>query len=171
MLNALKNRTGLALALLLLGGSAALAEDRSGCVERALTDPPRAVIDCDGLLIEAEAFGAEFGALPQQGEAGTTLEISGRAVLIEVTPGTEPFQILTPQAIASVRGTRFVVDATDSMTSVFVAEGHVAVTRRDGADPVELRAGEGVEVVADAPLVAKRWPEDKVARLFARFGQ
>lgn len=171
MLTVLKNCAGLCVAILLLGSSAALAEDLGGCVERALTDPPRRVIDCGGLLIEAEAFDAEFGALPQQGDAGTSLDISGRAVLVEVEPGTEPFQILTPQAIASVRGTRFVVDASDVKTSVFVARGRVAVTRRDGSGLVELHVGEGVEVVAGEPLVAKRWPEDKVARLFARFGR
>jgi len=171
MLNALSFCVGLALVFVVLGSGSTHAEDREGCTERALADPPRTVIDCNGLLIEAEAFSAAFSTLPQRDAAGTSLEITDRAVLIELEPGTEPFQILTPQAIASVRGTQFVVDAAANLTRVFVIDGHVAVTRRDGADEAQLYAGDGIELEENAPLAVKRWPDQKVARLLARFGR
>ena len=61
--------------------------------------------------------------------------------------GRGGFQILTPHAIASVRGTQWAVDVGATRTSVFVERGQSSrcarprVPRRDA-----LRAGEGVDV-------------------------
>ena len=143
-----------------------------GCTPRQADNPPRVVFDCaGGLTIEAEGA-AELGLAPGNRSPGRTLELEDGAALIEVTPGRrKTFQIRTPHAIASVRGTVYAVDVTDLSTSVFVVRGRVRVTRRSGRAGVMLRAGEGTEVSADKPIVARRWDTAKVSALLARFGR
>jgi len=85
--------------------------------------------------------------------------------------GGNRFQVITPQAIAAVRGTRWAVDAADAKTSVFVVEGRVAVGRRKGSHSVTLGPGEGVDVEAAGPLTIKRWPAARVQALMARLGR
>ena len=101
------------------------------------------------------------------------VQLDGKAVLIEVPPrsGANRFQVITPQAIAAVRGTRWAVDVAESKTSVFVVNGRVAVGRRTGSHSVTLGAGEGVDVEGDAPLTVKRWSAARVSALMARLGQ
>jgi len=152
---------------LLLAGTAK-AQQETSCLSHQVSDPPRVVLSCaNGLVIEAEMGSpAPFGAFDA---APSAVEVKKRGVLVVLPPGSGPFQIKTPHAIASVRGTVFVVDATNTDTSVFVVEGVVAVSRRDGTDLVELGAGDGVAVSYDAPLTVKQWPFTKVSALLARF--
>ena len=58
-------------------------------------------------------------------------------VLLEVPKGTNEFKVITPQAIAAVRGTKWAVDAVENQTSVFVVNGQVAVGRRISWDPAK----------------------------------
>ena len=61
-------------------------------------------------------------------------------------------------AVASVRGTEYLVDSADAASAVFVVEGRVAVSSRAGAGTVVIRAGQGVDVTAEyVPLVVKTW--------------
>lgn len=158
--------------LLAMGAAPGVAQLADGCVASEQNDPPRIVYQCaNGLVLEAEAA-ATLGL----GDAGgqqrpSSVEVDANGVLIEVEPGGGPFQILTPHAIAAVRGTVYVVDVTPDMTSVFVTHGVVAVSRRDGSEQVLLPAGFGVEVSSGSPVVAKRWPQEKVSRLMDRFGR
>ncbi|PVB61123.1 FecR family protein [Labrenzia sp. 011] len=148
------------------------AQDMSGCVKTDVPDPPRIVYQCaNGLVFEAEAA-AEIAVEKSAAQARPDeVRLTEDAVLIEVEPDSGPFQILTPHAIAAVRGTLFVVDVTQEMTSVFVVRGQVAVSRPDGSDAVTLSAGEGVEVTQADPLITKRWPQEKADRLLARFAR
>jgi ferric-dicitrate binding protein FerR (iron transport regulator) len=104
-------------------------------------------------------------------------EINGSAVLVTLPPRSNTrrggFQILTPHAIASVRGTIYAVDVTTAKTSVFVARGRVAVARRNApAVSVTLGPGEGVDVGDDqGPLDVRRWPQERVRSLLERFGR
>jgi hypothetical protein len=101
-------------------------------------------------------------------------ELSSKALLLEVPKkqGGNRFQVTTPQAIAAVRGTKWVVDAAEGKTLVFVVNGRVAIGRRTGSHSVTLGAGEGVDVeAARGPLTVKRWPKARVAALMARLGQ
>ncbi|MBO0902154.1 FecR domain-containing protein [Jiella sonneratiae] len=142
------------------------AQTLPGCTAATRDDPPREVLDCgNGLVIEREAAAALDAATPQ-----TSLDLTDRAVLIEVSP-RDSFQVLTPHAIATVRGTRFVVDVQGAETSVFVIKGQVEVERRRGPESVLLGPGEGVDVGEGAPLVVRRWPQPRVAALLARFGR
>ncbi|MCE7030907.1 FecR domain-containing protein [Jiella avicenniae] len=151
------------LALVSVG---AQAQTLPGCTAVSRDDPPRQVLDCgNGLVIEREAAAALTAEEPQ-----SRLDIEGRAVLIEVSP-RDFFQVLTPHAIATVRGTRFVVDVEAGVTSVFVVEGKVEVAHREGAAAVLLGPGEGVDVSPGAPLVVRRWPQPRVNALLARFGR
>lgn len=157
----------LATAVALVAGGAA-AQDGSGCVPAELTDPPRQAYECGGLVIEAEAglvLGLPAGAVPDE------IAIEQGAVLIEVEAGTGGFQIRTPHAIASVRGTVYVVEAHEASTSVLVVEGEVLVTRADGSDGVSLGAGEGVDVTPSEPLAVRAWGAPRVEALLARFGR
>jgi hypothetical protein len=123
------------------------------------------------LVIEAEAsaeFELEFSPDQSSPEAA---RLRDNAVLIELRPGSGPFQILTPHAIASVRGTVYVVDVQELETSVFVVRGIVSVTRADDSDAVELSAGDGVNVSAGKPLTVRQWPQEKVSNLLSRFSR
>jgi hypothetical protein len=102
-----------------------------------------------------------------------TVELSSKALLIEVLKksGGNKFQVITPQAIAGVRGTKWAVDAAEKKTSVFVVDGRVAVGRRTGNHSVTLGSGEGVDVEESGALTVKRWPPARVSALLARLGQ
>lgn len=163
--------SGLFACAMFLSGAAA-AQDATGCRAVKVPNPPRQIVTCgSGLTIEAEAavelklFSTSRGAPPRR------LELDGSAVLIELDPGSGPFQISTPQAIASVRGTIYAVDVASSTTSVFVQTGKVAVSRRSGSARVLLGPGQGVDVRAGEPLTVTRWGAERVARLLSRFGR
>jgi ferric-dicitrate binding protein FerR (iron transport regulator) len=136
----------------------------------ATTGPARTIVRCPGgFTIEVEQ-GAQFHRL-DQGGLPSSLELDGGAALID-HPARRPenFQILTPQAVASVRGTTFVVDAPFGRTSVLVVRGAVSVARRSGTESVLLWRGYGVDV-DNGPLVRKHWAPARAAALLARFGR
>jgi ferric-dicitrate binding protein FerR (iron transport regulator) len=83
------------------------------------------------------------------------------------------FQVITPQAIAAVRGTKWAVDVQQGKSSVFVVNGRVAVRRANAnTGGVVLGPGEGVDVEeGSAPLTVRRWPAERVSALMARLGQ
>jgi hypothetical protein len=81
--------------------------------------------------------------------------------------GGNHFQVITPQAIAAVRGTKWAVDSAEGKTSVFVVNGRVSVARR-AERGIVLGPGEGVDVEATGPLTVKRWAPARVAALMAR---
>jgi ferric-dicitrate binding protein FerR (iron transport regulator) len=163
----------LALAAGLPTGAALAQAGPRGCALQPRADPPGQVLVCaDGLSIAFEA-GTEARLVDGNRDGRPErAELLGKALLVETPPGrTRPFQILTPHAIASVRGTVWAVDVADERSSVFVARGAVAV-RRPGRPAVTLRAGDGVDVTAaDAPLEVRRWPPERAAALLARFGR
>jgi hypothetical protein len=164
----------LAWSLLLIGPVTAQPAASAGC-----TASPSAagtqVWRCDnGIMIVAEN-GARF-ELKDANRDGhiDSVELSSKALLVEVPkkPGGNPFKVLTPQAIAAVRGTKWAVDAAEAKTSVFVASGRVGVTRRAvRGRGVVLGPGEGVDVEANGPLTVKTWGQPRVDALMARLGQ
>jgi len=149
-----------------------LAQQAGGCVKTEAADPARVIFQCaNGLVLEAEAAAVLNIEEVAGQDRPDTVELRGRALLIELAPGSGPFQILTPHAIAAVRGTVFIVDVKPDVTSVFVERGEVEVTRRGGSPGVTLTAGEGVDVSETAPMVTRRWGQQRVERLLARFGR
>ena len=126
-----------------------------------------------GVTIVAEN-GARFTLLDRDGNGRVdSVELSSKALLLEVPKkaGGNRFEVMTPQAIAAVRGTKWAVDTTEGKSSVFVVNGRVSVARRAGANRVVLGPGEGVDVEATGALTVKRWPPARVAALLARLSQ
>lgn len=163
----------LAWSFLLMGYATAQPAANAGC-----TSSPSAAGTqtwrCDnGITIVAEN-GARF-ELKDANRDGhiDSVELSSKALLIEVPkkPAGNRFKVLTPQAIAAVRGTRWAVDVAEAKTAVFVADGRVGVSRRARGRGVVLGRGEGVDVEATGPLTVKTWGQPRVDALMARLGQ
>jgi ferric-dicitrate binding protein FerR (iron transport regulator) len=156
-------------------GETALAQG-VGCVLQAATAPQRQILRCrDGLTIEAEA-GAAYNLVDRNRDSQPdAVNLQGRAIFVDAPARSarQGFQIMTPQAIAAVRGTQWAVDVSSGRTSVFVVTGRVAVRRVSGnTRGVNLGPGEGVDVEAGtAPLIVRRWPAARAAALLARLGR
>lgn len=156
-----------------LGAGPALAQP-AGCRTTTFTDPPREVLDCGGVGIVAEK-GASYrlvdGNRDGQPEA---IELRDKGVLIEYREKSRGgFHVLTPHAVASVRGTTWAVDVKATGTAVFVQTGRVGVNRAGAAGQgAVLGAGDGVDVAAGGgPIVVKKWAPERRLGLLARFGR
>lgn len=163
-----------ALLLGVLMPSAAEAQG-SGCTARVASFPNRHVLHCrDGLKVEAEA-GTDYTLLDRDRDGGpdaATLRSGALLVDQPARSGRRGFQILTPQAIAAVRGTQWIADVAGDRTSVFVVSGRVQVQRTNAPRGVVLGPGQGVDVdPGSGPLAVRRWPAPRVAALLARFGR
>jgi hypothetical protein len=161
-------------ALAVMSSSPAVAQT-AGCELRRFQDPAREVLTCSGdITITAEAD-TQFELQDRNGDGGPdAVSLQGKALLLETPAGStgNGFEVVTPQAIAAVRGTKWAVDVADGKTSVFVVDGRVAVSRETGGTGVELGPGEGVDVEAGtAPLTVRQWGAARVAALLARFGE
>jgi hypothetical protein len=145
----------------------------SGCSTEQKPGAAQTLRCRDGLTIVAED-GARF-TLQSQGRQVEGVDLQNKAVLIDAPKqkGKNRFQVITPQAIAAVRGTKWAVDAQDNRTSVLVLNGRVAVRRpsRAGGE-VTLGPGEGVDVEpGSGALEVKRWGQPRVDALLARLRQ
>lgn len=147
----------------------------AGCEVSQLQDPARTVLTCpNGVRITAEE-GTTFELQDRSSAAGPeAARLDAKALLLEAPAGAVEggFEVITPQAIAAVRGTKWAVDVAEGKTSVFVVTGRVAVSREAGGASVELGPGDGVDVEAGtAPLTVRQWGAARVAALLARFGE
>jgi len=135
----------------------------------------RQVLQCpQGLTLTLEAGVALTLSDSDGNGAPERAQLEGKAILIESPEGgtAAAFEVVTPQAIAAVRGTRWAVDAQDGKTSVFVVRGRVDVQRVAASAGAALGPGEGVDVDAGTgPLEVRRWPAARVDALLARLGQ
>jgi len=83
----------------------------------------------------------------------------------------EGVQIRAPSAVAAVRSTEWAAVVEDGTSAFFGREGTVFVFGNDGADPLRLRAGDGVDVPASSvPGPVLRWGAARVAALADRLG-
>lgn len=129
-------------------------------------------LHCKGGLTIIIENGAQYALHDLDGNGLVdSVELGSRALLLEVPKSRREFKVITPQAIAAVRGTKWAVDAVENRTSIFVVHGQVAVGRRASRNSVILGPGDGVDVEAAGPLTVKRWPPARVAALMARLGQ
>lgn len=136
------------------------------------TVPVRQVISCgDSVRIEREPAAELKITKSPNAAVPRVIEVKGGAILINVTPGSDPTQVRTPHAIATVRGTSYIVDAGQSQTSVFVLEGGVDVRRVNNASTLTLNAGEGTDVTLSETLTVLRWSDSRAEALLARFGR
>jgi hypothetical protein len=138
-------------------------------------NPPEKILRCGDALEVRSAHQTEYHPVDQAGNAPpNAIQLDSGALMIEFHPGKgrRHFQILTPNAIAAVRGTKWVVEVAPARTSTFVIAGRVAVSRSRGQQTVLLRPGEGADVTPQSgPIVVKRWAASRVKTLLARFGE
>ena len=159
--------------LLLLVGDAAAQPANLGCTP-AQTAQGTQTLRCRPAITIVAENGAKFELRDRNRDGQVdSVELSNKALLLEVPkkPRRIRFEVLTPQAIAAVRGTKWAVDAEGGKTSVFVVDGRVRVARPAGRGSVVLGPGDGVDVAATGELIVKRWPPARVTALMARLGQ
>ena len=121
----------------------------------------------DGTMIRVQADSdVRLQQLRRRGRAGdaqSVLELQRGSVESTVPPsqgGARRFEIRTPMASTSVRGTRFAVQLQgDGRTLAAVTEGTVAVDQRQaaraaGTSSAQVRGGQGVAVSADGTVGA-----------------
>ncbi|MET0720718.1 MAG: FecR domain-containing protein [Tardiphaga sp.] len=130
---------------------------------------------CGGGLTIVSESGAQLTLLDRDRNGHVdAVDLQSKAVFVDAPKKKtgKPFEVITPQAIAAVRGTKWAVDAEGAKTSVFVDTGRVAVRRVAAPGQVVLGPGEGVDVDGGtAPLEVKRWGAPRVAALMARLGR
>lgn len=164
----------IAVASLGLFAGAALAQPTYlGCTS-APTAFGSQTLRCPTAITIVSESGAKFELRDRDRDGRVdSVELSNRALLLKVPKqsGRARFEVMTPQAIAAVRGTQWAVDAEGGKTSVFVVAGRVRVARPVGRGRVILRAGEGVDVEPSGEVTVKRWPPARVSALMARLGQ
>ena len=137
--------------------------------------PSEKILQCGGSLTVRPAQGARYQPLYKKGDPlPVGIRLNEGALLIEYHPATphEKFQILTPLAIAAVRGTKWAMEVVPARTSTLVLAGAVAVTNRRLKQFVVLNEGQGVDITpTDTSVVQKTWGEARVRALLSRFGQ
>jgi hypothetical protein len=159
--------------LLLLAADAAAQPAKFGC-DAQQTAQGTQTLRCPTAITIVGESGAKFELRDRNRDGQVdSVELSNKALLLEVPkkPGRARFDVVTPQAIAAVRGTKWAVDAEGAKTSVFVVDGRVSVARPAGRGSVVLGAGDGVDVEPSGDLIIKRWPPARVTALMARLGQ
>jgi hypothetical protein len=137
--------------------------------------PSEKMLQCgDNLTIRATQ-GARYQPLYKKGDPlPVGIRLNDGALLIEYHPArpNEKFQILTPLAIAAVRGTKWAMDVTKAQTSTLVVDGVVAVTNRRLNLFVVLNEGQGVDITpTDTSLERHVWADERVRALLSRFGE
>ena len=162
--------TCLVILCAIVGADIASAQQTApGCASEQGKNATQTLRCRDGLIVVAED-GAKF-TLQSHGGRVDGVDLQSKAVLIDAPKqkGKSRFQVITPQAIAAVRGTKWAVDAQASRTSVLVLGGQVAVRRPGGGAQVVLGPGEGVDVEpGTSALEVKRWGQPRVDALLAR---
>lgn len=155
--------------------TAVAQSSEAGCRFEPVAGTARQILRCqEGLTIIVED-GARFSLVDRDRNGNAdAVRLRRKALLLEAPAGGVQggFVVVTPQAIAAVRGTRWTVDVGQGKTSVFVLRGRVAVQRPASNAGVVLAPGEGVDVEAGTgKLTVKRWPAKRVSALMARLGQ
>lgn len=169
----LAKRACASLAFSLMMSSGVFAQDGQSCVfTSAASGPDRQIVTCgDALTLEREPAAGLRIVERSNNAAPRVIEVDGGAILIEVKPGSAPTEIRTPHAIATVRGTTYVVDAGTDESSIFVLKGAVAVQRVNDASSVVLGPGEGADVMPGSQVVTNTWSKARADALLARFGR
>jgi hypothetical protein len=132
-------------------------------------------LQCGHSLTVQPAAGTRWRPIFQRGQPlPTGAQLDDGALLIEFHPSDRDknFQILTPLAVAAVRGTKWAMEVTRARSSTLVLAGVVAVTNRRLNQYVLLTQGQGADITPqDTALTQKQWGEARVRALLARFGQ
>ena len=129
---------------------------------------------CPGGLTIVEENGARFTLDDRDHDGNVDLvRLWGKALLLDLISGSgRDVEVVTPQAITAVRGTKWAVDVGAGKTSVFVVRGSVGVRRPHAGGEVVLGPGAGVDADrGSSALQVKQWGQARIRSLMARFGQ
>jgi FecR protein len=179
---------GILLALCAGTFGPALAQSGACVLSPDKRNPNDKVLRCGSELTITPAPGTIYRpAAAAEDGLPASVQLDSGALLIEFhSKQRREFQILTPQAIASVRGTKWAMEVKPGLTSTLVLLGQVTVARKDAAEEVVVGPGQGVDVsnaeagktvrsmsggAKPAPIGVKKWAPDRVKALLARFGQ
>ena len=179
---------GILLALCAGTFGPALAQSGACVLSPDKRNPNDQVLRCGSELTITPAPGTVYHpAAAAEDGLPASVQLDSGALLIEFhSKRRREFQILTPQAIASVRGTKWAMEVKPGQTSTLVLLGQVTVARKDAAEEVVVGPGQGVDVsnadagktvrsmsgsAKPAPIGVKKWAPDRVKALLARFGQ
>lgn len=104
-------------------------------------------------------------------DRNVSLDLSQGALLAgaaKATPNSR-FEIRTPRAVTSVRGTEWGILSDAVKTDVMVVSGRVGVRKNEisGASGVSLTRQSGISVTNDALGESSRWGEDRFAELMS----
>jgi hypothetical protein len=159
----------------LAASTAAFAQSNGCSLVADDRNPSEKILRCGKDLTIRTAPGTRPALTDKQGQAQPAdVQLDSGALMIEFNPtdAQRSFQILTPHAIAAVRGTKWVVEVTSKRTATLVISGVVEVGHRGAKQTAKLRAGEGADISSGTrPIVVKRWPRKRVSALLARFGE
>lgn len=163
------------LGMFWMGDAPAQQAVAPGCVMERILLTGRQTLRCEPNVTIVAEGGAQYTLLDRDKNGRVDAASLGSKALLVDAPkarGRAGFQVITPQAIAAVRGTKWAVDVDAGKTSVFVVRGNVAVRRLSAGRGVTLGPGEGVDVDSGTgALTVKRWPPERAAALLARLGQ
>ncbi|AYG59192.1 FecR domain-containing protein [Rhizobium jaguaris] len=157
-----------------VGADSALAQT-TGCSLRPAVSTQRQTLNCEpGLSITIER-GASYQFTDRNRDGRVdAIVLNSRAALVDVDSShiRGGFEVITPQAIAAVRGTRWAVDAQRGKTSVLVLRGRVAVNKISTGQGVTLGQGQGVDVDrGHSSLHITNWGQPRINALMGRLGQ
>jgi FecR protein len=178
---------GAGLLLCLLASVAPAAAQTGACtLTPDKRNPNDKILRCGTELTVTPAPGTVYRPGPAGADGlPTSVQLDSGALLIEFNPKRRrEFQILTPQAIASVRGTKWAMDVTSMQTSTLVINGEVAVARKNETENVLVGPGQGVDIEIPPggntprslspyrpdPITVKQWGSARVKELLDRFG-
>jgi hypothetical protein len=162
----------------------ALAQSGTCVLSPDKRDPNHKILHCGSELTITSAPGTVYRTAGA-GDDGlpASVQLDSGALLIEFkSKRRHEFQILTPQAIASVRGTKWAMEVKPGQTSTLVLAGEVTVARKDDPGTVVVGPGRGVDVIGlgahrsmdgakPEPIAVKQWAPNRVKDLLGRFGR
>lgn len=169
---------GVALAagiLSVINVDSASAQATANCSLQPAVSNERQTLNCEpGLSITIER-GAHYRLADRNHDGRVdAIVLSGKAALVDVDSSRVKggFEVVTPQAIAAVRGTRWAVDVKPGKTSVLVLRGRVAVNKVSTGQGVTLGMGQGIDADRGrSPLRVVPWAQPRISALMTRLGQ
>ncbi|MGG6897077.1 MULTISPECIES: FecR domain-containing protein [Rhizobium] len=161
--------------LCVISASTASAQTVASCPLQPTVSTKRQTLNCQpGLSITVER-GAHFHFADRNRDGRVdAIVLDSKAALVDVDSSRVRggFEVVTPQAIAAVRGTRWAVDVTGGSTSVLVLRGRVAVNKVSTGQGVTLGRRQGVDVDSSrSTLHVNAWGQSRINALMARLGQ
>ena len=95
---------------------------------------------------------ADGSSLSYRMEGKREVRMQGKVYFDVSSDESRPFEITAGDAFVRVLGTEFMVDATASKATVYVAEGKVLFARNSRAEGVILTEGMGAELIEDEEI-------------------